>query len=784
MNLNDIEKINKIEISLEEKIKTLEDEVTRLKGFENIVRGFTQHENICLALLQKEPPLAVFVNRGFELLTGYTKDEIYKFTHSDLENLIHPDMRNRFFHGYYQCLKGDPLTGSCEFIMLRKNGEHLSVESFLYLIDYDGEPSIAVTFVDRTKMREIERALRDNRENYRLLFNKSPVSIFYYDKDLHINHFNDKFVDLLQSKRESLSGLDLRTINDKSIIPCLESAIKGNNGYYKGHYRVTTSNAEIVISMKTEPLYNDSGEVSGGVGIIEDIKKTEEIEEALQKSEENFKDMIDLSPLPIAVVDVNDNIVYVNREGLELFAYSHKDIKDLESWWNKSYPDPLYRKSVIDDWYSGYKNAQKKKEIFGAREYKVTCGDGIIRDIEFHVVPVGDLSFIIMNDMTRHRKAEAELLRTRKIESVGILAGGIAHDFNNILTGIIGNLNIAKMDITKEHKSYVILDSIEKAAWRARDLTQQLLTFSRGGAPIKKVTSIKQLLADSASFVLTGTEIKLELDIADDLLDADIDEGQISQVVHNLVINARESITGRGVIKIRAENFVNEGNEYLDYEGNYILIHIEDSGVGINPSVIPNIFDPFFTTKDSGTGLGLSVSYSIVKKHGGNIKVFSVEGEGTTFEVFLPASDEKCIPSINQDIKMHNASGRILVMDDEALVLDVAKKLIIRMGYDVEVVNSGEETFTLYKKAKESGNPFDCVIMDLTIPGGMGGKDVLILLKKYDPDVKAIVSSGYSNDPVMSEYEEYGFAGVSVKPYSFEDLRKEIERVVSRKCLD
>lgn len=778
MDTKSLNTVTSDNLSAEDEIKALKAEISHLKGYENIVNGFIEHENICLAVFQKIPPKAVFVNRGLEILTGYTADEIGCFTQTDFEKLIHPEMREEFFRRYHKRLRGDVLPNSYELKIVRKDGKVLTVQAFVYLIDYNNEPSIVITIVDITNMREAEKALRDSRENYRLLFNRTPVSIFYFDKNLRISHFNDRFIDLLQSTREKLTGLDLNTINDRSIIPCLNSAVTGKNGFYRGRYKATTSDAEIFVSMKTEPLFNDSGEVTGGVGIIEDIKQVYETEEALLKSEENFKEMIDLSPLAIAVTDNRDNLVYSNRACIDLFRFNKRNITNLNSWWENAYPDPAYRQCVINDWYSGFKNSQIQRERFGPKEYKVTCGDGSVHDIEFHVVPVGDRSFIIMNDMTGHRQAEAELVKTKKIESLGILAGGIAHDFNNILTAIIGNLNLAKMEITEDHKSYSLLDGVEKAAWRARELTQQLLTFSKGGEPIKRVTSVKQLLADSASFALSGSDIKPVFSIADDLRDADIDEGQISQVIHNLIINARESMTGGGVIRISAENFKCEGVECLVFAGDYIKIRIEDSGTGIKSSIIPNIFDPFFTTKSTGTGLGLSVSYSIIMKHGGDIKVTSVEGAGTVFEILLPASEERSVPYANPEVKQQSATGRLLIMDDEELILDITKKMLNKMGYNTETAKNGEETIALYKEAMEKGYPFDCVIMDLTIPGGMGGKETLRILKEYDPGITAIVSSGYSNDPVMSKYKEYGFAGVSEKPYSFEDLRKEVERVL------
>jgi PAS domain S-box-containing protein len=750
----------------------------RLKGFENIVSGFMEHENICLAVFQKSPPWAVFINRGFEILTGYTRDEVLRFTQTDFENLIHPEMRYEFFQRYNRRLKGEDLPKTYEFKMIKKDGAILTVQAFVYLVEYNNQPSVVFTIVDITTIKETEKALRESRENYRLLFNRTPVSIFYFDRDMRINHFNEKFIELIQVNREKLCGFGLHDLADKSILPCIESSLNGRNGCYKGKINFTADSSGIAVSMRTEPVFDENGVVSGGVGIVEDITRVYEAEEALLKSEENFKDMIDKSPLPISIVDDNDVIIYNNRECFNVFGFRRREITDLKSWWVKAYPDPAYREIVIGEWYSGYKISQKKKELFGPREYRVTSADGTVKDIQFYVVPVGDLSFIMMNDMTSHRKAEAELLKTKKIESIGILAGGIAHDFNNILTAIIGNLNLARMDITETHKSYELLEATEKAAWQARELTQQLLTFSKGGNPIMRVLPISRLLQDSAMSVLEGRNIRAEFNVAENLWEASIDEGQIAQVIHNLVLNSAESMTGGGVIKISADNFNCEGIECLIFAGNYIRIRIEDAGAGIKSSVISNIFDPFFTTKPSGTGLGLSVSYSIIKKHGGNIRVSSVEGEGALFEIFLPASPKRNIQKEAAETRPDKPGGKILLLDDEELILDISKKMLNRMGYEVVLSKDGEDAIFLYKEARESGSPFDCVIMDLTIPGGMGGKDAILILKEYDPEVKAVVSSGYSSDPVMSDYMKYGFSGVSEKPYSFEDLKKEIERVI------
>ncbi len=380
---------------------------------------------------------------------------------------------------------------------------------------------------------------------------------------------------------------------------------------------------------------------------------------------------------------------------------------------------------------------------------------------------------LVFRDITERQRMEEELQKAQKLESLGILAGGIAHDFNNVLTGILGNIMLAKAHTKPEHKVYERLTEAEKACLRAKDLSQQLLTFSRGGAPIKKIASVRELLRDAVPFALSGSNVRCEFTVTDDLWPVEIDTGQIGQVINNLIINANQAMPEGGIIKVRAENMVTDAGQALPLkEGRYVKISIEDHGIGITKKHLPKIFDPYFTTKGKGKGLGLSVAYSIVKKHNGYIDVESKLGVGTTFFIYLPASEHS--PAIKEKEKEMNrifkGMGRILMMDDEEIIRDVAGEILRHMGYSVEFAKDGVEAIELYKIAKESGEPFDAVIMDLTVPGGMGGKEAIGKLLEIDPAVKAIVSSGYSNDPVMANFRRYGFRDVVAKPYRIKEL--------------
>lgn len=327
----------------------------------------------------------------------------------------------------------------------------------------------------------------------------------------------------------------------------------------------------------------------------------------------------------------------------------------------------------------------------------------------------------------------------------------------------------------------MMLKEAETASLQAKVLTQQLLTFSKGGAPIKKATSIQDILIDTTYFVLSGSSIKCDFFISPDLWNVLIDQGQISQVVHNLIINSMQSMPTAGIISIHAENrAITEEDGLRIKNGDYILIKIKDQGGGIPEENFHKIFDPYFTTKENGSGLGLAVTYSIIKRHDGYITLESKPDSGTTFFIYLPATkieiDEKA-KDRSDEILLNG--GRILVMDDDEMVLLVVERILVHLGFESICVKNGNSAIETYMAAKESGRPFDLVIMDLTIPGGMGGKDAMKILKEYDPGIKAIVSSGYSNDPIMANYEKFGFSGIASKPFQLNELKNELSRVIT-----
>ncbi|MFH2092864.1 MAG: ATP-binding protein [Pseudomonadota bacterium] len=400
-----------------------------------------------------------------------------------------------------------------------------------------------------------------------------------------------------------------------------------------------------------------------------------------------------------------------------------------------------------------------------------------IRD-ENHNIVFFDL---ILEDITDKQFHQSESIKSEKLSSIGILAGGIAHDFNNILTGLYGNIALAKLELEPDSEAALLINEAELSMSKATELTKQLLIFANGGDPIKETLPIDQLIKDTAKFNLSGSNIQLKTQFDDQLWQVNADKGQISQVISNLVINARHAMPNGGHLTIAGSNIELKNNEIPSLaKGNYVKICLQDDGIGIPDKNLSKVFDPYYTTKPSGSGMGLATSFSIIKKHHGWITVSSNPDKGASFHIFLPADlsqDNNMLLKENSS-DSNIASSNILIMDDDEQVCIIAQKMITLFGHQCSVVHDGQQAIAAYKKAVSEGSPYDLILMDLTIPGGMGGKDTIDKILDINPQAKAIVISGYSNDPVLANYQDYGFKGMLVKPFKISELKDTLERAL------
>ncbi len=498
-------------------------------------------------------------------------------------------------------------------------------------------------------------------------------------------------------------------------------------------------------------------------------------ETAMLESNRKFQVLFEFLPDAVLLLSVEGHILDCNLAAENLMQYSRDEMSQM------SIMDLLISEAETDpslppaDLFSAEVTSRQmfvKREAGGV--FPAQLG---LKYVEFDGIRA---LLCVIKDLTQQKRMEEEILRVRKLEAINLLAGGIAHDFNNILSAILGNVSLAKMNTKPGDRISVWLETTEKAVMRARDLTSQLLTFSKGGLPVKETTSLVSVIRDSCDFALRGSNVLCNLSVAEDLWPVEADVGQISQVLNNMMINAKEAMTDGGIVELVAENKLLDSADSIPLRsGRYVLIAIRDRGTGIPQEHLSKIFDPYFTTKTTGNGLGLATSHSIIRKHGGHIMAESHPDAGAIFKIYLPASKRE-LPKATEARPVPVAGrGKILIMDDEEMIRDMAGDMLRHLQYEVHLAKDGPEAIAAIKQASLSGKPFAAVIMDLTIPGGNGGKEVIKEVRKIDPKVKAIVSSGYSNDPIMADFAQHGFDGVVIKPYGIEKLSEVIHKVIS-----
>jgi two-component system cell cycle sensor histidine kinase/response regulator CckA len=524
------------------------------------------------------------------------------------------------------------------------------------------------------------------------------------------------------------------------------------------------------------------------VAMVRDVTERKRFEQQIAAEKESLAVTLRAIGDGVITADVNGKVIMLNSQAEKLTGWTSDDAigKPLKSVFDVTVDLAAQAKAQK----SGYRSEAQSILLNLPENVTLTSRDGIERIIEQVASPIRDNKnevagvVLVFRDITARQRNEAERRKAETLEQLGLLAGGIAHDFNNLLTAIIGNISLASLLLPPDDEMAERLDDAKNASLRARDLAQQLLTFARGGAPIKKTASIAKLIQDTVSFSLRGSRNRSEFEFGVDLAPAEIDSGQISQVIANLVVNADQAMPNGGTLYVTCDNFCYDVNDATIPDlapGDYVRVRIRDEGVGILEKYVKRIFDPYFTTKSKGNGLGLATAYSIIKNHNGLMTVESEVHVGTTFTIYLPAAaanEELLVEAPRKLTPAMSGTGRILVVDDEEAIRDLVEFTLTRLGYKVSKAETALQGIELYQAKLKAGKRFNVVILDLTLPGGMGGKEALKELMEIDPTVNAIVSSGYATDATMSRYQDFGFHGVIAKPYEAAELGKIVHDVI------
>ncbi|HEX2966846.1 MAG TPA: PAS domain S-box protein [Syntrophorhabdaceae bacterium] len=630
-------------------------------------------------------------------------------------------------------------------------------------------------------MDKKEKTVFEQTHVFGTLLDNIPHPVYYQDIHGFLLGYNQAFRELFDlGPHEDFTG---KTIFDLAI-PLQDSVnwhkddlelfrTPGTRLYETYLNRPDSSKRNIIVKKST--FYLPDGTAEGIVGFVTDVSESVCTEDLSKEGELRFKALSEASLEGIVFVE-NGIITDANRRMYEIFGYEDEEITGREV------PDFVAPEARV---FSKERIAtfnQERYETLGLKK------DGTVFPISVYPRQISikdkSLNIFVVRDLTTQKNMEAEVLKSKNIQSVGTLAGGVAHDFNNLLMAIIGNISLAKLHAPKGGKTVVYLKEAERLIFMGKDLTHQLLTFSHSVDTFKKVINIGPLLKETAEKLLGGSLVRLNFNIPEDLSRVEVDEDQMKQVIQNIIVNAMEAMQADGALYVSCENVrITPQHKLPPILEDYVRILIRDEGVGISEENLSKIFDPYFTTKDMGSqkgvGLGLAICYSIVKKHNGYILVDSIQNKGTTFQIYLPVHKQQPAAIPVEKKAAAGSKGSVLVVDDEEMVLKIAEKLLLHMGYEVAISQTSEEAISLYRESVESNKPFDVVILDLVMDSGMGGTEVLEQLKKIDADVKTIISSGYLHDPVLMNYADYGFAGILTKPYDPKELDEKLQAIIN-----
>lgn len=721
------------------------------------------------------------VNKGFETWTGWTREEAIGRTSVEL-GLWEGSVRARAI----EMVKEDGCLRNFEFVLTTRSGAKRHALMYLVPIVLGGTEKLCFMVRDITERKALELRREEDQRFLQTILDSIHDLVFYKDINSIYLGCNDAYASryIGVPKERIIGRTDIDFVPDPDLVrKYVESDRKvmesGRSQQIKN--RITMADGQkISVEVLKTPFYDASGQVSGVIGVARDMTQHQRALDSITREKETAQRYLDIAGVMFCALNRAGEIILMNKKGSQILGYGEGELLG-RNWFDACLP------LAVREEVKGVFALQLSGDLASVEFYENAIIDrnGRERMIAFHNTLMHDEEGVCGvlfsgEDVTDQRMLQEERHKNQKLESLGVLAGGIAHDFNNILAAIMGNISFAKLDMDEAQDAYIPLTRAEKAAQRAADLARQLLVFSKGGQPVKRVASLENIIHEAVSLALSGTNVKGLIDIPAPLEAARVDEGQINQSFHNIIINAVHAMPGGGSLTVHGENVtLNRENMLGLHAGNYVKLSFTDEGCGISEADQEKVFDPYFTTKAGGTGLGLASTHAIIHKHDGQVKVASIVGKGTTFTIYLPSLGKTRIdpvPIRTSALEGHEG-GSILVMDDDEMVRDLVFLALNRIGYTVKTCSNGDEAICLYRSAQDTGKAFSAVLMDLTIPGGMGGVEAARRILALDPGTRLIVSSGYSDDPVMANYSQYGFCAAIGKPYRVEDIAATLRKV-------
>ena len=742
------------------------------------------------ALFDRSPDGIVLVNYEGKIIEfnesahhslGYTKEEFGKLSIADLDPFESPAAVKARIEKIMQ-------SGRAEFdVKLRaKQGELREVHVISQIIMLSGIPFLHSIWHDITEIKKIQGSLEDKTAEQNAILENTLAGIAFL-KDWRFIWINSKMEEIFGYQRNEVSGLTTEVFypSKESYEELVKEAypLRAGGQTYSAERLMKRKDGSVFWCSLSGKAIDPSALGKGSIWVSQDITARKEAEEKIRRSEQFVRMILDTVDEGFIVVDRDFRIMTTNKSYCKQVGRLNEDIigrhcYEVSHWLDR----PCYEKGEECAVRNVFVTGEPHSAIHHHKDPK-----GNILYVDTKAYPIGDKSGNVtsaietITNITERYLLEEERLKTQKLESIGTLAGGIAHDFNNLLQGIFGYVSLAKISLDRPDRIKAMLQQAEEALHLSVNLTTQLLTFSKGGKPVKKLIRLELVIESAVKFALSGSHTDYKMDVAADLWPVEADEGQLTQVIQNIVLNANEAMAERGTVLVSLKNatILKETIPGLPAGGRFVSLSIQDSGTGISRQNLAKIFDPYFTTKQKGSGLGLATSYSIIRNHGGIIEVQSEVDKGSTFTIYLPAAEGTAMaPETVALISRAARKGKILVMDDEEIVRNVAEEMIKALGHEVQCAVEGKMAIEMVRQAKESGNPFDVVILDLTVKGGMGGEDAVGKLAEIDPGVVAVVSSGYSDNTVVANFREHGFSAFLNKPYKIDALRDCINKLL------